>query len=418
MFCGECGAKNEKGASFCAECGAKLENNEEKETKSSSSKKTSQKKVTRKKMSKKQKVIIIICLVVVVVLFSLYQIGAYLTNPKQIVKEYIEAVESKNYDKIYDYENFTGDTTFVSKDLYETKVKGTLEEIEISNYSVGETTYENEGLTANVKVSMTVTNGEETETGDITFELTKEKDKKYLIYNNWSLDTQEMFNVSLIEDYEISVPKGTEVTYNDIKVSDKYLLDTSTDSTDIYSLPQVLGVNTKVSFKLANGMELSDEVSPSSYYDSYDLEISKNDFSDEEQEKISTAIKNSISSAMEGLSTNKSFDDIKNTFATTKSLDDLKEEYNDSLDTFNDKNYTISNFEITNLNISAISFDDDYNIRINTRINYKYTATSKEDGETDDNTDYDYFYCYLAYEDGEYKLVDIDSFPSVYAYFF
>ena len=159
MFCGECGAKNEKGASFCAECGAKLENNEEKETKSSSSKKTSQKKVTRKKMSKKQKVIIIICLVVVVVLFSLYQIGAYLTNPKQIVKEYIEAVESKNYDKIYDYENFTGDTTFVSKDLYETKVKGTLEEIEISNYSVGETTYENEGLTANVKVSMTVTNG-------------------------------------------------------------------------------------------------------------------------------------------------------------------------------------------------------------------------------------------------------------------
>ena len=28
MFCGECGAKNEKGAQFCAECGAKLEQEE------------------------------------------------------------------------------------------------------------------------------------------------------------------------------------------------------------------------------------------------------------------------------------------------------------------------------------------------------------------------------------------------------
>ena len=32
MFCGECGAKNKKGAAFCEECGAKLET-EEKEKK-------------------------------------------------------------------------------------------------------------------------------------------------------------------------------------------------------------------------------------------------------------------------------------------------------------------------------------------------------------------------------------------------
>ena len=33
MFCGECGAKNEKGSLFCEECGAKLREKKKKEKK-------------------------------------------------------------------------------------------------------------------------------------------------------------------------------------------------------------------------------------------------------------------------------------------------------------------------------------------------------------------------------------------------
>ena len=413
MFCGECGAKNEKGASFCENCGAKLESIEEKEPV-----KKAKKTVARKKMSTKQKILIISIIVVVVALFSLYQVGAYLTNPKQIVKEYIEAVENKDYSKLYDYESYTGDTTFISKELYETRLEAALEDIEITNYSIGDVTYRNEGLTAEVEVSISASNGEDSETGDVTFELTKEKGKKYLIYNNWTLDTQEMFNVNLVEDYEISVPKDTKVTYNGIELTDKYLLDTSTDTMDIYSLPQVLGVDTEISFVLTNGTELSDEVTPSSYYSSYDLEISEDDFSDEEKEKIASAITTSVTSAMEGISTNKAFDEVTNNFSTTNELDELEEAYEDAIDNLSNRDYTISSFEITNANVSSISFDSNYNFEVYARINYSYTATSKEDGETESDTDYDYIYCNFAYEDGEYKLVSVDSFPFIYVYFF
>ena len=44
VFCGECGAKNEKGAQFCAVCGAKLEQEEQKKEKNNSKKNVEEKK--------------------------------------------------------------------------------------------------------------------------------------------------------------------------------------------------------------------------------------------------------------------------------------------------------------------------------------------------------------------------------------
>ena len=88
----------------------------------------------------------------------------------------------------------------------------------------------------------------------------------------------------IVEDYEIIVPAGTEVTYNGILLTDKYLdQDSDEESTvDTYVLPQVFATETSVTFKLANGMEFTQEISPSTYYTSYRLAIDEDDITDEE----------------------------------------------------------------------------------------------------------------------------------------
>ena len=419
MFCGECGAKNEKDAAFCAECGAKLEQEAKAQPKKESKKQTSKKKENRKQLSKKQKILIIVGAVIVVALFSLYQIGAHLTDPKQIVKGYIEAVNNRDYDKLYDYANYSGDKTFISKEIYKNELEDSIsDDIKINNYNIGNVTYEDGGLTANVAVNISVSNGNESNTDEVTFTLTKLKDKKYLFFDNWTLDSQDMINATVIKDYEISVPKDTVVTFNEIEVTDKYLKNSTTDDNkETYVLPQVFNVTTKISFKLSNGITIEKEVTPSTYYKSYDLEITKSDITSEEQEKMISAITTSVESAMEGLSTSKSFDDIKGNFASDSNLDDLKEEYEDYLDDLSERKYTISNFKITKASIYSVSFDTDYKLKVQLRVNYSYTATSKEDGETKDQTDYDYYQYYLVYEDG-YKIADMDELPYTYAYFF
>lgn len=413
MFCGECGTKNEKGAAYCENCGAKLEENEVKEKKSVK-KENNKKKENHKKLSKKQKILIIVGCVIIVLLISLYQLGSYLTNPEQIVKSYIEAINNRDYDELYNAANYSGDKTFISKDLYKEKVEDTLDDnIKINNYNIASTTYEDGGLTAKVTANVSATNGSDTETEEVTFTLTKLKDKKYLIFDNWTLNNQDLLNLDVVKDYKIKVPKGTVVTFNNLKVNDKYL--SNKNNTDTYTLPQVFAVTTKVEFKLPSNITLDDEIIPSSYNNNYELDITRSDFSSDEQEKLIEAINDGVTKAMEGLTTNKSFDDVKNNFATDYN-DNLKEEYEDYLNDLNSEDYTVSNFKITNTTISYISFDEDFNLTIRVRMNYSYTATSKEDGETDDDTDYNYYEYSLIYDDG-YKLSNASGFPSTYAYF-
>lgn len=425
MFCGECGAKNEKGAQFCAECGAKLEQEEKKKEKNNSKKnveekkKNNKKKTNDKKLSKKQKILIIIACIVIVVLLVLYKIGDNVTSPDNIVKNYIDAVNNRDYDTLYETANYTGDKTFITKDNYKKIIEKTLsDDVKINNYKVKEVTYEDDGLTAKVITNITATNGSDTETDEVVFELNKQSDKKYLIFDNWTLNNQNLITISVVKNYDIKVPKGSEVTFDSIKLSDKYLNndDNELKNTDVYTIPQVFSADTNIEVKLPWGDTKKDEVTPSSY--DYTIDLDEDDFGKEEQKKILDSANNAFTKAMEGLITNKKFDEVKSNFASNYDLKDLQSEYEDSLDDYNDKDFTVSNFKITDSKIRSMYIDNDYIFEVSMKIDYSYTATSKENSETK-NDDSDYYYtAYMIYEDGAYKLVNTYGFPNIYAYFF
>ena len=418
MYCSECGAKNEKDALFCEECGAKLE--QPKEDKAPK-KKTSKKKST-KKLNKKQWIIIGIMIAVVVILFIVFQVLKTQTSPSKIVENYIEAINNKDYEKLYDYANYTGDQTFISKKAYTEAVKEKLEgKSTINNFVVGTTTYENGGLTAVVTVNATMRLGTSTTTTtDSSFEikLTKEKEKAFLFFPKWTMADDELLGMNTTENYNITVPKDTEITYAGVKVTDKYLdKEEKEDYTETYILPQVLTTSTNVEFELPGGLEIEKEITPSSYSKRYSLSITTSDLTDKTKEKLTKEATEAMEITMKGIMDNKSFDDIKSVLAEKPDSEyykDFAEEYADYLKDVQEDSKKLTSFDVESMTVSSIGFTRDYELSLRVRMSYSWTET--ENGKEEDDDRYNYVTFYMIPEEDNYKVVGISSFPATVSY--
>lgn len=184
MFCGECGTKNEKGAKFCEKCGAKLEVAEEKKE---SPKAQQQPVKTSKPMTKQNKIIIAAVSAVVVLLIAFVAVGSSLASPKRLVKNYIDAISTKNYDKLYSYmvNVESGDKTFVSKDAFKEIYKAQESEMrKITNYQLGNIEYGLGKLTATVPVTYTYEGGSGEKDVDIKLQKSNKKHYFSLISGN------------------------------------------------------------------------------------------------------------------------------------------------------------------------------------------------------------------------------------------
>ena len=389
MYCSECGAKNEKDALFCEECGAKLEQPKEEKT----PKKKTQKKKNTKKLNKKQWIIIGIIIAVVVILFVVFQVLKTQTSPSKIVENYIEAINNKDYEKLYDYANYTGDQTFISKKAYTEAVKEKLEgKSTINNFVVGTTTYENGGLTAVVTVNATMRVGTSTTTTtDSSFEikLTKEKEKAFLFFPKWTMADDELLGMNTTENYNITVPKDTEITYAGVKVTDKYL----------------------------DKEEIEKEITPSSYSKRYSLSITTSDLTDKTKEKLTKEATETMETTMKGIMDNKSFDDIKSVLAEKPDSEyykDFAEEYADYLKDVQEDSKKLTSFDVESMTVSSIGFTRDYELSLRVRMSYSWTETDNNGEEDDDR--YNYVTFYMIPEEDNYKVVGISSFPATVSY--
>lgn len=420
MYCSECGAKNKKTAEFCEECGAKLEPVEEEKT---TKKVAPKKKTATKKLSKKQKIIIVAIVAIVVVLFIAFQVLKTATSPKKIVEDYIEAINTKDYAKLYDYANYSGDTTFISEKVYTEAVKNKLEDSStISNFTIGKVAYENGGLTAVVTVNSNVKLGSSTTGATFEVKLTKAREKQYLFFPKWTISEEELLELNTVEDFNLTVPKDTEITFGGVKVTDKYLNnDEKDDYTVTYTLPQVLTTSTNIDYKLPGGLEVEQVVNPSSYNTGYSLNLSTSDISEEDQKKLTDKITETTNAMMKGIVENKTFNDIKSNFANDTDSEyykELEDEYADYRDDVQGDNYvSLSNFDVDEVEISSIGFTRNYELSVFVRLSYSWTETDKDSGETTEEDDYSYHTFYLVPEDDEYKIVGISSFPATISWY-
>ena len=412
MFCGECGTKNKKGDAFCKECGAKLEVVEVSKSKT--------KKVTnnppKKPMAKSTKIIIGGVALVVIACVALFVVLANITNPKNVAKEYISAVINKDGNKLYSYLNIDGDSTFVSKKVFDNYVKEELKETSITNYKITNVEYSTGKLQATVKFTYTTKNSSSESTG--TVKLIKDKSKKYLLFDNWKIN--DSIDTVVVKDYTLKVTKGSKLTYGGINVDKRYL-DSSKSSTeyDVYVLPQVFGYETIVKAVLPSGLDIEEKVTPSSYSSTHTVSFDEDSMTDEAKNKIIEVAKKDINTIYASAIANKSFADIKSNFNVSGTdLTKLEQSYNEFVSDLGNESNILTSFTITNASIYDIDLDSNGYLDVEFKVNYDYAIKFNDYSnveKTHSDSDYDYMDVKLTYNNGKYYLVDVSGLETYFS---
>ena len=383
MYCGECGAKLEKDATFCSECGAKVEQTKEKKP----PKETPAKQVTqvtpRKPMSKAKKTMLVVCAVVVVVLILGYNHLNEKFGPKGVAKDYIEAVMNKDSNTLYEYLNIEGDKTFTSKEKFKEVMESSKSTQEITNYKIDDVTYGDGKLSARVKISYTV-KGAQSESTEIVY-LTKGKKKKYLIFDTWEL--KEDFGSILVKDYDVKVPKGSKVTVEKTELGEKYLNKKDSSKTwDVYTIPQIFSTEVTIKTEIA-GFKVTNKVTPSilNYTASLDLDS----LSKEDVEKLENQVTTDITTLYQNFIEKKNWDAVKDSYNFKGAdLEDLEDAYGSLYESVaENSSKTLKTFEVSSMKANSLSSEDDGLIHVGIKFNYNYTIDyTKYDGSIEEKT--------------------------------
>ena len=412
MFCGECGTKNKKGDAFCKECGAKLEVAEVEKTKT--------KKVVnntpKKPMAKSTKIIICVVAVVVAALVALFVVLGNITNPKNVAKEYISAVINKDGNKLYNYLNISGDSTFVSRKVFSDYVKDELKDTSIINYKITDVEYSAGKLQATVKFTYTTKNSSSESTGKVN--LTKDKNKKYLFFDNWHIS--DSIDTAVVKDYTLKVTKGSKLTFGDINVDKKYLNSSkSSNEYDVYVLPQVFGLETVVKAVLPSGLEIEEKVTPSTYNSNHTVSFDEDSMTDAAKGKIIEVAKKDITTIYTSAIAKKNFEDIKSNFnVSDNDLTKLEKSYNEFVSNLGSETNVLTSFTVTNASIYDIDLDSTGYLDVEFKVNYDYEIKYNDysnNEKTHSDSDYDYMDVKLTYNNGSYYLVDVSGLETYFS---
>ena len=434
MFCGECGTKNASGAKFCEKCGSSLAAEpaaEPVKTKSTkASKKTvkaaapqepeqqsePEKKAPKQPMKKKTKVILILAVVLAALLGGAYYYGDSITNPTAVANDYVNALTTKNFDKLYQYANISGDTTFATREQFDKVMSDLLDSADTYNYTVGNAVVSPDGMTAVVPIK--AIKGSTTRDLDLT--LTRDaSEKRYLIFNSWKITDDSAIPLNVVENYQIYVPKGTEITFAGVAVSKDYKIKAdkahssyyASDSKDLYELPQVFSTKTKATFSVAGMDPVEVDITPSSSSKYYNFALDEDNISETGQKKLEETVKHYTEELMQNLIGKKPLSDLKDLDSDNTTL---KNKYADALDRLNEK--TLKSFSLTSVSLYDLYINDKGQYVV--KVNLRYSWTGRADNSDTDysSSRYGYYTFTLEYTDDGFRLVTVDDIPSVYIY--
>lgn len=419
MYCGECGAKLKETDAFCGECGTKVEKiKEESANENVTESSTAQKQVTRKPMPKKKKIMLLVCAILVVGLCLGYNYLNEKLGPKGVAEKYIKALMKKDADRLYGYLKLEGDNTFTSKEKFKEIIKSSEDSSNITNYVIGDVSYSDGNLSAQVGVKYTL-KGVQSEVAE-TVHLTKTSKKKYFIFDTWELS--ENFDSITVKDYKVKVPKNAKVMIDKVTLDKKYLdSKKSSANWDVYNIPQIFCSAVTVKTNIS-GFDVEEQTTPSTYNNEYQVELSLKNLAKENVTTLEEKIKEDVNTLYNNLIEKKEWSQVKDSYSFTNAdLTDLEEIYSDLYDDIaSNESKTLTGFTATSVNISNLSLTDDGQIRASFKVGYDYTIDYKKYddtveqkvGKSTSNTT-----LYYVYRDDVLRLVDgyyLVSYFSIY----
>lgn len=400
MFCEECGTKNEKDALFCEKCGHKLKVEETKKVVSK----------PKTPMKKEQKIIIGIVAMVVVLFVGVYMYLGSLFTPEKVATKYFKAYTSNNADTLYSVLNLE-ESKFVSKDLLKKSLKDK-EKIKLTNYKVEKNDKkEDDSLSKVVTIKYVTDESSNEKTKNI--KLVKNKKKKYLLFDNWTVDSSDI----IATKYTISVPKESKAKINGVELTSKYKEDSYSSYYDKYTIPAMVSGKYNISVELKSGISLEGtfNVNSGSYgtYHASNLNLdSKNKKSLEKE--LKEKVKLLYDSAIE----EKSFDDIKENF-DEDSRSNIETTYNRLKENVKTSYRSLKSIDITEISIESVSIYEE-EIKLNVSMKYTYKVDYKDGDDTKEYSSKekkDRFYANYQFKDKKYVVSDITNLNTYFSYY-
>lgn len=414
MFCSECGAENQKEDFFCAECGAPLVQEQEEQRQEVVTPEVTK---TKQPMSKKSKIILGVLSILVLLLVVGYKMGSDATSPKKIVSNYIDASIQQDSEQLYQYLEIDGDKTFVSKKIFGDLLKeNSTEASTIENYKITGVEYGDGKLTAKVSYTYTMKDSTKEQTG--TVNLTKKKEKKLFLFDDWKI-TDAKATTAIIENYTIKATKGSILTYAGVKLTDRYLdKEKTTSKLDVYVLPQVFATKTTLKSVLPSGMEVEESVTPSSYYNIHTVSFSKNNLTEASREKIIGKAKEVLTTIYTNAIVKKPFSEFKSSFEYENiDLTNLETNYNTLVAALEGNTATLTSINFKDASIYSLRLTNEGYLEVEVKTNYTYVVNYTgldNEVKTSEKSTYAYMTVILSYDQGEYHAVDVDDLKSYF----
>ena len=382
MFCEKCGFENQENSKFCEKCGNELHKKE------------------KKQFSLKKKVLLGVGILLIIAIGSLYWYGSNKYQPKQQALEFFEAIISNDTDKIYEYlyiepSKFTSKQVF--KEIYEAEE---VDKLEVINYKVTNEEKSDDGLSRTVTISYILKGSEETEEIDIN--LVKTKDKKLLIFDDWHI---QMGAVSLIENVEIYVPKGSIVTIASEQLGNAEMVENEEDNNfDIYKIAEMFDSYYPVKVKTPFNFEYETEV----YFEEGEnlIDYDASEVSDEVLEVLSDQILTDINYIYTSALNNKDFEEVKTYFSSKADIDVLKNEYEDLISVYKTTYYEYNKINFTEIENLDIEVSNDGYLLVSFDASFDYSINYSWSDEAYEGTNSSMFSFIYNHEDG-YKLISI-----------
>jgi len=414
MFCGECGAKNEKSSKFCESCGAKLE---QVTTKTEKTKKAvSVKKTEKKPLSKKNKIIIGAVVAVLAILIVVYLVIGSKLKPDVIAEEFFLATINQDAEKLYQYLDVK-ESEFTTKEMFVKIMKNTVDEddkVKLANYTVGKVQKDLTGLSTTVTITYVLDGKKDSDTMDIV--LVKQKDKKYGIYDNWKVSTE---GLDTVKDFQIKVLKDSKIKIEGLEVNSKYLdKEASNETYDVYKMPAMFATKYKTTITLPMGFDVEDTIRVSEY-STYTYSFDEDTLPDKVKKNITDTVKTSLQALYDGAKDKKAFSDIKSTFDYKKAdLTRIESDYNSLVSSLDGRGLTSITFK--DVTLSSLRTSSDGSLYASIKVTYDYKVSYDDNGETKthDSNDYDYVYVYLTYADKAFKVIDTSSLNTYFSKYY
>ena len=176
---------------------------------------------------------------------------------------------------------------------------------------------------------------------------------------------------------------------------------------------------TVVKAVLPSGLEIEQEVTPSSYYSSYTVSFDEDSLTDSARDKIITIAKTSLNTVYTSAIEKKAFADIKSNFEHNKiDLTALENNYNDLVNSLSTSTNTLTSFSIDDMSIYDLELNNDGYLEVELKVNYDYEVKYKsynDEEKTNSDSDYDYMTVILTFDNGSYYLVGLDNLETYFS---